>query len=318
MTVLATLGLALSTWWALRRDPLPEHAVYEQPAESSEAAEVQGPKPNDSRKSYRWLALALPAGLVLAYWIALAATGGSEAAWTEGLDDLNPAFDPARGTQLDESGSEIPDPPPFRLTFGIVILFLGLAWAASEPQPEADAYIVEAIHEEAPDARRQVLWELTFLLPAIALGIAGLMLMMLRDNFGETARVWLNWAPAGEWRPVWGLGTALTGWLIAGAIGWFVRIGFTLVLGKEAFGMGDVHILAATGAIAGWPVAFLGFFMASLLALLGMVVIYFRRQSRALPFGPWLALGFFVASVYQDRILNSFQVRWMLEQGQGG
>ena len=61
---------------------------------------------------------------------------------------------------------------------------------------------------------------------------------------------------------------------------------------------------SAAGAVAGWPVAFLGFFLAAPLTLLAMIVIHVRRQSRALPYGPWLALGFFVASVFQDRILH--------------
>jgi len=77
-------------------------------------------------------------------------------------------------------------------------------------------------------------------------------------------------------------------------------------------GMGDVHILAAAGAVAGWPVAFLGFFCAAPLTLLALVVIHFRRQSRAVPYGPWLALGFLLASLYQDRILSYLGVRWLL------
>jgi prepilin signal peptidase PulO-like enzyme (type II secretory pathway) len=61
--------------------------------------------------------------------------------------------------------------------------------------------------------------------------------------------------------------------------------------------------MAAVGAIAGAGVAFLGFFIASPLALVGILVIHFRRQSRALPYGPWLALGSFLVVLYQDRIL---------------
>jgi len=121
----------------------------------------------------------------------------------------------------------------------------------------------------------------------------------------------LYWRPAGDWRPAWGMSTAVTGWVIGGAIGWLARIGFTLVFGKEALGMGDVHILAAAGAVAGWPVALAGFFLAAPLALLAIVVIHVRRQSRALPYGPWLALAFLLAGMFQDRILLYLDLRWL-------
>ena len=73
--------------------------------------------------------------------------------------------------------------------------------------------------------------------------------------------------------------------------------------------MGDVHILAAAGAVASWPVSFLGFFLAAPLTLLAMIVIHLRRQSRALPFGPWLGLGFLLAAVFADRILVYLNLR---------
>ena len=108
------------------------------------------------------------------------------------------------------------------------------------------------------------------------------------------------------------LSTALFGWIVGGAMGWLCRVIFTLVLGKEALGMGDVHILAAAGAVAGWPVAFFAFFAAAVLTLLAMIVIQLTRQSRAVPYGPWLALAFFLCSIFEDRILAYFNIRWFL------
>lgn len=204
-------------------------------------------------------------------------------------------------------------PLPVRLWAGMAALFIGLVLAASQPQPQADAEIVEAIQSEAPESRRNALSELMLLAPPIVLGIVALLALHFvpatRDGFLRA----LQWSPYGSWRPVWGLTTALSGWVIGGAIGWGCRIFFTLLFGKEALGLGDVHILAAIGAVAGWPVAFLSFFLAAPLTLLAIVVIRFRRQSRALPYGPWLALAAIIAAVCQDRVLNYFQVRWMLE-----
>jgi len=103
------------------------------------------------------------------------------------------------------------------------------------------------------------------------------------------------------------------GWFVGGALGWGTRIGATLAFGKEGLGMGDVHILAAAGAVAGWPVVVLGFFLAALAALLGLPIICLRRQNRMVPFGPWLAFGFFLAAIYQERILWFLNVRHFLE-----
>jgi leader peptidase (prepilin peptidase)/N-methyltransferase len=92
--------------------------------------------------------------------------------------------------------------------------------------------------------------------------------------------------------------------LVAGGIAWGVRIIFTLILGKEALGFGDVHILAAAGAVTGWVVVLLGFFVAAFLAVIGIVLLLAFKRSRAIPFGPWLALGILAASLALDPLLR--------------
>ena len=70
-------------------------------------------------------------------------------------------------------------------------------------------------------------------------------------------------------------------------------------------------LAGATAAGTSFAVAFVGFFLAAPLALLGIVVIHVRRQSRALPYGPWLGLAFLLAAMFQDRILLYLNVRWL-------
>lgn len=200
-----------------------------------------------------------------------------------------------------------------RILVGSAVLFALLALAASHPQPLADTGIVEAIEAEAPDARRQAWSELKFLVPAIALAMGAAVVLWASPTAAAGIERALHWQPAGHWRPIGGLATGLAGWVIGGFIGWSARIFFTLVFGKEALGMGDVHILAAAGAVAGWAVVLLGFFLAAPLALLALAVIAVRRQSRALPYGPWLAMAFFLAALLQDVILGYYHVRWLLQ-----
>jgi len=299
-TLAAVVGLALGAFIFLRRTGESEPAE-EAPAEEANAGEIS-PDPTAGRLRLRWMGVIVPAALVVVYLVAMTATGEQEPlrAAPPQLSRLRLAEQPA-GTPLDTG--------MIRLGIGLAMLFVGLALAASHPQPEADSNIVEAIWGEASDARRNALQELKLLAPAILLSTVVLALLVTQPAVRDRLSGWIHWTPVDGWQPVSGLTVAITGWVLGGAVGWLARIGFTLLFGKEALGMGDVHILAAAGAVAGWPVALLGFFLAAPLTLSAILVIHLRRQSRALPYGPWLALAFLIASVFQDRILIYLGVR---------
>jgi leader peptidase (prepilin peptidase)/N-methyltransferase len=75
---------------------------------------------------------------------------------------------------------------------------------------------------------------------------------------------------------------------------WAVRILGTLAFGREAMGMGDVHLLAAVGAVIGWRDPIFIFFLAAFIGLawvaLCAILSAFRvRIQRELPYGPHLA-----------------------------
>ena len=74
----------------------------------------------------------------------------------------------------------------------------------------------------------------------------------------------------------------------------------TLVFGKEAMGMGDVHILAGVGAVTGWIVPSIAFFIAPLFGLLWAVYLWLGRGQRELPYGPWLAAATLVVMLFYD------------------
>jgi leader peptidase (prepilin peptidase)/N-methyltransferase len=64
----------------------------------------------------------------------------------------------------------------------------------------------------------------------------------------------------------------------------------SVVIPREAMGMGDVHLLAMIGALFGWNGVIFSLFSASLFALIAALIgrISFGKQ---LPFGPYIALG---------------------------
>lgn len=116
-----------------------------------------------------------------------------------------------------------------------------------------------------PHARREMLKEIVFLLPVVLAGWAA----------------W-RWAPT-VWfadPPLWlqAAGGALAGYLVGGAVVWIVRLAGSLAIGKEALGMGDVHLMAAVGAVVGWIDPVLAFFLAPAVGLGGMAIgVVLRR-----------------------------------------
>ncbi len=136
-----------------------------------------------------------------------------------------------------------------------------------------------------PHARREALKELLFLAPP-ALLAAGAFAAVRLAGWGDAQP------------PLWlaALAGSLLGLLGAGALVWAARILGTLAFGKEAMGLGDVHLLAAVGACLGWIDPLLAFFLAPFFGLawaLGSLAAatLFRREGAALPYGPHLALA---------------------------
>lgn len=135
-----------------------------------------------------------------------------------------------------------------------------------------------------PNSRREMFAELAFLAPPIAGAGLACLLPNLFDLHGAACQ------------PIALLGGALLGWIVGGGIVWLIRILGTFAFGREAMGLGDVHLLAAVGAAFGWKVAILTFFLApfsgltwSLLGkLFGRGKGFFGRE---LPYGPHLALA---------------------------
>ena len=203
-------------------------------------------------------------------------------------------------------------PVPWRALVPAVLVF-ALILAELRVPREADREIIQAIDAERHSARRTVLIELGLLLPAILLGAAGVWLQLS----GGAAAGWLSdllhWRASGSWQPVYGFTTAAAGYCIGGAMGWAIRIVFTLVFGREAFGLGDIHMMAAAGCVAGWPIVLLGFFVTVFLALLAWLLILPFKRTRAIPLVPSLALGYLVAVVHYEALLAWGPVRNAVE-----
>lgn len=132
-----------------------------------------------------------------------------------------------------------------------------------------------------PHARREMLKELIYLAPALGLAMLGGWLTREHLGVGEI--------------PLWGrvLTGVTMGFLIGGGVVWAVRIFGSLAFGKEAMGLGDVHLMAAVGAVVGWIDSVFAFFLAAFVGMAWQIAgaIFFRKMDRAMPYGPYLAVA---------------------------
>lgn len=108
------------------------------------------------------------------------------------------------------------------------------------------------------------------------------------------------------WLPP-GLGASLIGLALGAGVLLAIRWGWARATGVEAMGLGDVKMLAMVGAFLGWRQVWVVLFLASIAgALVGVALAVTGRRSlqSRLPFGTFLALAAFAASLVGGQLLN--------------
>lgn len=89
------------------------------------------------------------------------------------------------------------------------------------------------------------------------------------------------------WQPLLG---ALCGFLLL----FLIDLLCHAVTKKDGFGFGDVKLMAALGALFGFPMVFLAFFFAVLTALVHIILLFFAKKAKSgsyLPMGPYICTG---------------------------
>lgn len=146
------------------------------------------------------------------------------------------------------------------------------------------------VEEEAPEftpkqIRGEMFKEVLFLAPPVALGAISMLLYAKVPAFAHAWRA----AYALEW-PAGLLGSILGG-LVGGFVVWATRILGSLAFGKEAMGLGDVHLMFAVGAVLGGGPATVAFFLAPFFGIALAVYMLLTGTRRQLPYGPYLSLA---------------------------
>ena len=133
---------------------------------------------------------------------------------------------------------------------------------------------------EYPHARREMMKEMLFVLPIVICFVIG---WMVGYEKGIPSMF------------VQGLAGSMLGYLVGGGLVWGIRIFGTLGFGREAMGLGDVHLLAGVGAVVGWWDPILIFFIAPFSGLLwaacSAILEKIGKKQSEIPYGPHLAVA---------------------------
>jgi leader peptidase (prepilin peptidase) / N-methyltransferase len=182
--------------------------------------------------------------------------------------------------------------------------FLPTSFADGGPLLEVDK--AKLAESDAPpereysssEIRAEMRKEMLFLMPPLGLGFLWVLLVW---KVPALTAWWDEIASIG-W--VGGLLGSVLGMLVGGLVVWMARILGSYGFGREAMGLGDVHLMAAVGAVLGPGPATVAFFIAPFVGIPKAIVMLFLKKGRELPLGPYLSVGTAIAMLFYNPIAN--------------
>ncbi len=144
--------------------------------------------------------------------------------------------------------------------------------------------------------RLEMCKEIIFLLPIIVCSITAYWVTQ------KSLPIHSWWLDFSQKPVIAGLMGSLWGYFIGCAVVWATRIFGTLAFGREAMGLGDVHLMGAAGAVIGPVFVVVAFFIAPFFGLAWAGFQMLTKKTRQIPYGPFLSLGVFVVMILHDWI----------------
>jgi leader peptidase (prepilin peptidase) / N-methyltransferase len=181
------------------------------------------------------------------------------------------------------------------LAISLTLLWKGVF---KESYPMQDAHAGKDVPEPVYNHRREILKEICFVTPIVVCAIAGWYLLT------KVPAMHSRWLSVMQHPIAAGFFGSLTGYFMGGAIVWATRIFGTLAFGKEAMGMGDVHLMGAAGAFVGPIPITVAFFIAPFFGLAWAVFQMLSKKTREIPYVPFLSLGILTVMIFHDWIFQ--------------
>ena len=187
-------------------------------------------------------------------------------------------------------------------TVGLIIALILLAKGIIKRSYPFDDSQDENDQEINYNHRIEMLKEILFLLPII---ICAVLALIFYKNHAQFNIFWENFAQIPAFK---GFFASLWGYFIGCAVVWTTRILGTLGFGKEAMGLGDVHLMGAAGAVIGPVFVVIAFFVAPFFGLAWAVYQVFFKKTRQIPYGPFLSLAVFTVIILHDEVINRLAI----------
>ncbi len=188
------------------------------------------------------------------------------------------------------------------LVISLILLATGLIKGSYEGRVDGENFENGQTQKQEPifNDRLEVCREILFLLPIIFCSAAFYWAMR------NLMPVW--WGKFVAYPAAAGFFGSLWGYFLGCAVVWATRILGTLAFGREAMGLGDVHLMGAAGAVIGPLPVVVAFFLAPFFGLGWVSGQLFFKKIRQIPYGPFLSLGAFTVMIFQDRILDIWRL----------
>ena len=155
--------------------------------------------------------------------------------------------------------------------------------------------------------------EIIFLLPVLG---GGVIFMYILTGSGTLGNWWESLIFQQKWLS--GLLGSVFGFMIGGGVVWATRIFGSLAFGREAMGLGDVHLMAAVGAMLGWMSPTIAFFLAPFMGLSWALARLIIHRTREIPYGPFLSAATLIVMLTHDIIVKYFLQAFTLPQTPNG
>ena len=193
-------------------------------------------------------------------------------------------------------------------TIGLAISWLLLATGLIKRSYEAESgtnresahepQAVDAVPDDEFNHRLEICREIIFLLPILICSLAAYWITR------KTPPIQVWWLNFSQKPVIAGLMGSLFGYFVGCGVVWATRIFGTLGFGKEAMGLGDVHLMGAAGAVIGPAFVVVAFFIAPFFGLTWVAFRMFFKKTRQIPYGPFLSLGVFAVMIFHSRIYS--------------
>jgi leader peptidase (prepilin peptidase)/N-methyltransferase len=182
--------------------------------------------------------------------------------------------------------------------------FSGVQGSSENPpcpeNPDGSANLPQA--EGEFNDRFEMFREVLFLLPIIVCALAASQIV----NQCPALHQW--WLVFSQRPVVEGLMGSLAGYFVGCTVVWATRVFGTLAFGREAMGLGDVHLMGAAGTVIGPLFVVIAFFVAPFFGLVWAAAQMFSKKTRQIPYGPFLSIGIVVVMIFHDGIINYLKV----------